>query len=522
MLIATLVALSSCGGGGSDGGGGSGGGIGNGGDWQAGVYPASNTLDAKCAAPRTGTDPSTQQPFVDTQGTTRDEKNWIRSWSRETYLWYSELPDLNPATSTSVLGYFDSQRTTAVTASGKPKDDFHFTYPTSEWFALSQSGVAPGYGLTWAVVASTPPRNIIVAYVEPGASNPANLASLSRGARVLAIDGVDIDATSNANLDTINEGLFPSSGGRSHSFTIRELSGVTRTVNMTSSATIPSSPVLVVSTIPSANGPVGYILFNDHIAPSELALVNAINTLRTANVVGLVLDLRYNSGGYLDIAAELGYMIGGSNVGGTAFERMQFNDKFPNTNPVTGGAIQPVPFFSTGQGFSVADGTPLPSLNLSSVTIISGPDTCSASESIINGLRGANVQVNLIGSPTCGKPYGFYPTDNCGTTYFTIQFRGVNAKNFGDYADGFTPATSDFNDGNRVRGCRVADDFTRALGDPTEARLAAALQYRATALCPAASATIRELGASDQTDSLDAVDGRVNKAPWLENRILRR
>ena len=54
---------------------------------------------------------------------------------------------------------------------------------------------------------------------------------------------------------------------------------------------------------------------------------------------------------------------------------------------------------------------------------------------VINGLRGVNVEVYVIGSTTCGKPYGFYPTDNCGTTYFSIQFRGVNALGFGDYTD---------------------------------------------------------------------------------------
>ena len=47
-------------------------------------------------------------------------------------------------------------------------------------------------------------------------------------------------------------------------------------------------------------------------------------------------------------------------------------------------------------------------------------------QSIINALRGIDVQVIQIGSTTCGKPYGFYPQDNCGTTYFSIQFRGLN------------------------------------------------------------------------------------------------
>ena len=50
------------------------------------------------------------------------------------------------------------------------------------------------------------------------------------------------------------------------------------------------------------------------------------------------------------------------------------------------------------------------------------------SEAIINGLDGVNVQVIQIGATTCGKPYGFYPQDNCGTTYFArIQTMIANA-----------------------------------------------------------------------------------------------
>ena len=148
-----------------------------------------------------------------------------------------------------------------------------------------------------------------------------------------------------------------------------------------------------------------------------------------------MLDLRYNGGGCLYIASEVAYMIAGSApTAGQDFERLQFNDKHRSINPVTGSALTPMPFFngsSTGQA--------LPTLNLPRVFVLTGSMTCSASESIINGLRGVNVQVIQIGSTTCGKPYGFYPDDNCGTTYFTIQFQGVNDAGFGSYGDGFTP-----------------------------------------------------------------------------------
>lgn len=87
-----------------------------------------------------------------------------------------------------------------------------------------------------------------------------------------------------------------------------------------------------------------------------------------------------------------------------------------------------------------------------------------------------------IGTTTCGKPYGFYPADNCGTTYFSIEFRGVNARNFGDYSDGFTPSstiTSSSGTSAILPGCTVNDDFTHQLGDQNESLLFVALSYRA-------------------------------------------
>lgn len=139
----------------------------------------------------------------------------------------------------------------------------------------------------------------------------------------------------------------------------------------------------------------------------------------------------------------------------------------------------------------------------------------------MNSLRGIGVEVIQIGTTTCGKPYGFFPTDNCGTTYFTIQFRGVNEMNFGDYTDGFSPANTVANVGTVVPGCSVADDFASALGDPGEARLAAALDYRMTQTCPATSSAA-QLGSNRVRPPLPAVEGILLKSPWHTNRIMRR
>ena len=287
------------------------------------------------------------------------------------------------------------------------------------------------------------------------------------------------------------------------------------------SAQITTTPVQNVSVLETDTGNVGYLTFNDHIATAEAQLVAAVEQLQSSNITDLVLDLRYNGGGFLDIANELGFMIAGPDQAlGRVFELLQFNDQHPNFDPVTGNALDPITFHNTGQGFSVSSDTLLPSLGLQRVFVLTGPGTCSASESIINSLRGIDIEVVQIGDTTCGKPYGFYPFDNCGTTYFSIQFRGVNDKNFGDYAAGFSPDNIPNAEGVPVTGCFVSDDFTRALGDPQEGRLRAALQYRADGTCPTttSSASLRSFSAGKKL--LNATEGKVVKPAWLMNRVL--
>jgi len=524
MIVAVVVAAAGCGGGGGSsggigtGGGGSGSTIG--GSWTQGVFQPSTTFANQCASPRTGIDPATGRRYPDVQGSTLTENNFLRSWTNELYLWYSEVPDLNPA-SYSTANYFTLLKTSAVTPSGKPKDRFHFTYPTAEWQALAQSGVEAGYGAQFAIIASTPPREVVVAYTEPGSPATTPPANLARGAKVLTVDGVDlVNASDSASIAKLNEGLFPSSAGASHTFSVLDAgASVPRTITMVS-ANVTSTPVQNVGTIRTASGTVGYMLFNDHIATAEQGLVNAFRQLSDAKVNDLVIDLRYNGGGYLDIASEVGYMIAGpGSTSGRTFEKTVFSDKHQTRDPVTGETIVPVPFHATAQGLSVPEGEALPTLNLTRVTVLTGSNTCSASESIINGLLGVGVEVTQIGATSCGKPYGFYPQDNCGTTYFSIQFKGVNDKGFGDYPDGFSPANATGSIGVPVPGCAVADDYSHALGDPNEARLEAALGYLVTRTCPAAAASLSAVEGG-QVQLLG--EGSLHRSPFRENRILRR
>jgi hypothetical protein len=246
------------------------------------------------------------------------------------------------------------------------------------------------------------------------------------------------------------------------------------------SAQIDSDAVPETRIIDTDSGKVGYLLFTDHILTAEQKLVDAVTQMRNANVTDLVLDLRYNQGGFLYLANQMSYMIAGSGVSGQTFSSLQFNQKNPGVNPVTGGAVSADAFLTTTTENATPAGAALPTLELPQprVFVLTTSSTCSASEAIINGLRGVDVEVIQFGSTTCGKPYGFYPQDNCGTTYFTTQFRSINADGFGDYPDGFSPANStESTVGVTLPGCQTVDDYT-PLGEPTEPMLAAALAYR--------------------------------------------
>ncbi|TFW30636.1 S41 family peptidase [Duganella callida] len=424
------------------------------------------TLFGHCEHPRTGLQPN-GLPYLDFQGTLNDELRWMRSYIDDSYLWYKEIPaNINMADYKTPIDYFNVLKTPAVTASGRPKDRFHFTYPTEVWNAMSNEGVALSYGITWSRTATgVLPRVWAAALVEPG--SPADVAGVRRGDTVVSVDGVNLQGTSAADLAVINAGLLPQTAGVAHTFVMAR-GGVSLPVTL-SAARLALVPVHGAQVLETAKGKVGYLQYDDQNAVAESLLADAFNGFRSAGVSDLILDMRYNGGGYVRLAAELAYMIAGPDASkDKIFEKLQHNDKQPESAPQM--------FSSTAYGFVPAKmktGTPLPYLGLKHVTILATAGTCSASESVINGLRGIDIEVTLIGGDTCGKPYAFTPAPNCGTTYFAIETQGTNNKGYGDYADGFAPT------------CRGVDDLNHELGDVNEGLLSAALRYHVTGMCPA-------------------------------------
>jgi len=488
--------------------------------WSKGVFGAPDDYRSKCEAPRSGIAPHNNQPYPDQAGSSTHENFFLRSLTHNYYLWYDEVVDIDPALY-STPDYFARMKTTQKTPTGTPKDQFHWSTPSDEYHQLTEAGIEAGYGAAWVVWPTIPPREAVVAFVQP--NSPADKAGLTRGAKILEIDGVDlVHDDTETGVNTLNAGLFPKDVTESHTFKVLDLNASSsRTITLTSTEVI-IAPTPTVKTLTTNTGTVGYILFNDHIATAETALISAIDQLRGAGVNDLVLDIRYNGGGYLDIANQLAYMIAGTSAANKTFSDNKFNNKHRYFNPFSGVALMPTKFHQTTLGFSEDPGQTLPTLNLGRVFVLTSGNTCSASEAIINSLAGIDIEVVQIGTPTCGKPYGAYTIDNCGETYFTVQFKSANAKGYGEYSDGFFPGNGASSNPAELPGCEEnPGDYAHLLGDPDEALLAAALHYRKTGSCPTAMVN-KNQNTPQKTRPNTSGEGLIYQPPGLGDMILRR
>jgi carboxyl-terminal processing protease len=390
-------------------------------------------------------------------------KRFTRTYMDEAYLWYREIPAIDPAPYTNIGRYFYDLLTPALDPNGQRKDRFSFIVNAADADSLL-TGAVTSYGVIWDADAQ---GRVRAAFVEQG--SPAQAAGLARGAELVEV------------LTPGTPDWYPN-GSAEITFTYRPAPGQPAVTATMRSAALQEDPVPLVRNLASPAGrSVAYLLFNAHTQGAQDKLIAAVTGLQQSGVSDLVLDIRYNRGGFLYTALSLSSMLTGPQADGHVFERLQYNDK--RQAETQASVIDFSGQLLVGET-NYAAGAALPRLGLPRVYVLTTGSTCSASESIINSLRGVDVEVVLVGTTTCGKPYGFSRKDNCGLSYFPIEFQGVNDKGFGDYASGFAPT------------CAAADDFDHTLGDTGERMLATALHHVDTGTCPEQAAVRKSLRAS--------------------------
>ena len=444
-------------------------------------------------------------------GSLSDEQRWVKAYLTERYLWYRDMPTVDgdelrywPSEGTAgenflsgIQSYFSDLLTPNLTPSGTRVDRFSFLTSTASW-ASRVSGGESGYGWILQGSGSGATRQLQVAYVYPTSSTgtaPARGAGIARGDRIISIDGDATDTTDADAFSRIIAALSPAEG-ESHTFVIQDAWGQTREVTLTAKTVVVAQAEHRLVTDTTSGMQWGYLLFNSHVDSAQAPLLAALSDFQRANIGALVVDLRYNSGGYLAMASALAYGVAGpAKTFGKTFEALRYNDKRSAEN-------DNMPFYTTD-----FDGRNVTALNLSKVYVLTSPGTCSASESFINGLRGIDVEVVQIGGTTCGKPYGFVAQDNCGITYAAMEFEGVNDKGQGSYSDGFVPQ------------CAASDDLTHALGDPEESMFSVAMAHHRGQSC-VSPAAVRAL-ASGSLSGMGKPSTQLIRPEWLGGKVLR-
>ena len=386
--------------------------------------------------------------------TATGEQRFARTYLEEVYLWYREIPVVDASRFTSLVSYFYALLVTTPDVNGLPKDQFSFVVTTADADAFS-TGVNVGYGVQWKLDSLGRQRVALISENSPAAD-----AGMARGGQLLQILGRNVAS------------WYPNQAGAYVRFLYRDTPAAAAREITLNARTVQENPVPLTTTVTTPAGQkAGYLLFNDHAEGAQDKLISAVKTIQSQGLQELVLDLRYNSGGYLYIAQSLASMISGTRANGRVFESLRYNDKRDAESRASAFAFSNTVEYGES---TYRTGYVLPRLDLRRVYVLTSDETCSASESVINGLRGIDVDVVLIGAATCGKPYGFTRKENCGRAYFPIEFQGTNAKGFGDYSAGFAPT------------CAARDDLDHTLGQTDEGQLAVALRHLDTGQCSSA------------------------------------
>lgn len=359
------------------------------------------------------------------------------------YLWYNTMPTVK-------VSDYEGPEEILEALRFKPKDMWSFV---ADWesFMASMEGSFVGHGIRMGLDGDNNVR--VVSLYEGSDLWPQGVR---RGWIVKEINGTAIAPIFiSGNNTAYNNLMGPSTAGVTNTFKFQKPDGTEVTYTaVKSSFTINS--VTAAKTLDLTSGKTGYLAFETFIEPSEQELNEAFAEFKANNVTDLIIDLRYNTGGYMDIAQQLSSLV------------LSWDDTTSVCYKLTYNSLVG-PEWNESYNF-VRTESPL---GLDRVVFITTRSSASASEVVINSLL-PYVDVSIVGDTTHGKPAGMNiwgfpfpsnaePEPDYEYVFAPITFEYLNAMDQGRFYDGIAPDV------------RAEDDITRDFGDPEEASLKAAI-----------------------------------------------
>jgi carboxyl-terminal processing protease len=314
-----------------------------------------------------------------------------------------------------------------------------------EAFVKEMQGSFVGHGFRIGIDDSSKAR-IVQIYSE----SPLYTYGVRRGWIVKKINDTDVAPVLLSNSSTAYSDLIgPSEAGVTNKFLFETPEGKDSLIMSTKKA-ITLNSVILYDTLNLSSGITGHLVFDSFISPAENELGVAFNYFNSLGIKDLIIDLRYNSGGYLYIAQELASYIAGSLPQGSKFLSLEYNSLHQDKNVTFNYLTSPIP------------------IPLTRIVVITTRETASASECVMNGLK-PYINVVSVGDTTNGKPVGM-DAKSIGDKYLVapITFKMTNKNGEGDYYAGMVP------------DALVSDDITRDFNDREEYCLKAAISYLET------------------------------------------
>ena len=322
------------------------------------------------------------------------------------YLWYDSMPFINKEDYTNPEDMMSAMRYL-------PQDKWSYVSTLEEYKSYFEEGTYEGHGFSYRGDAE---GNYWILFVYK--SSDFYSKGVRRGWKILKVNNTTIPPLANLSdymSETTDVFLFLKPDGNTE-----EIISTRKLITINS--------VLHADTLQIDGKIVGHLVFNSFIGPAKNELDNIFGFFKDQGVQELILDMRYNRGGRMDVAQKLASLIAGSSNSGKVFVKYMYNDKQVNNNS------------------EVLLKSEINSLNLSELIVLTSGSTASASEAIINGLK-PYMSVTTIGNPTYGKPVGMNVWSYEDYYVFVpVTFRLVNSLGEGDYYAGL-PVDSNMDDG---------------------------------------------------------------------------
>lgn len=359
---------------------------------------------------------------------------------KDVYLWNEDIPTLNP------LEHDDEQ---AFFKKLIHKDD-KWSILTSDIKGMSDSfsGTDMTYGCSYFLIPLSNHKNRVIGLVKyVYANSPAEIAGLKRGNIITKIDGSYI--TLDNYLDLYYSSSITLGFGEVNNNVISDLD---KTAALTA-VKMYEDPILATKIFHRTSGNIGYLHYTSYLLDSHKKLNNVFSDFKSQAVKDVILDLRYNGGGYVLTSLFLSSLLTTKaalkekDIATIELWNPRYNEYF-----VSKGIKKEDRFTEsleyTIDGNAVVDEV-TSNLDLSRLYVLVSKSSASASESTIASLE-LYLDITLIGDTTAGKFCGgmlLSPSKDFETAYpeikdwgsYTMIYRFANKNGVTNCIGGYAP-----------------------------------------------------------------------------------